>query len=29
MEAFMVKYAVKTDYGDWDKNFTLELLENL
>ena len=21
------KYAVKTDYGDWDKNFTLELLE--
>lgn len=21
------KYAVKTDYGDWDKKFTLELLE--
>ena len=21
------KYAVKTDYGDWDKNFTLDLLE--
>ena len=21
------KYAVKTDYGEWDKNFTLEILE--
>lgn len=21
------KYSVKTDYGDWDKNFTLEILE--
>ena len=21
------KYAVKTDYGDWDKNFTMEILE--
>jgi len=22
------KYAIKTDYGDWDKNFTLEQLDN-
>jgi len=22
------KYAVKTDYGDWDKNFTIEVLED-
>lgn len=22
------KYAVKTDYGEWDSNFTLEILEN-
>ena len=22
------KYAVKTDYGEWDKNFTLDTLEN-
>jgi site-specific DNA-methyltransferase (adenine-specific) len=21
------KYAIKTDYGEWDKNFTLEILE--
>jgi site-specific DNA-methyltransferase (adenine-specific) len=21
------KYAVKTDYGDWDKNFSIEILE--
>ena len=22
------KYSVKTDYGDWDNNFTIEILEN-
>jgi len=22
------KYCVKTDYGDWDNNFTIEILEN-
>ena len=21
------KYCVKTDYGDWDKNFTIEILD--
>ena len=22
------KYGIKTDYGDWDKNFTIDILEN-
>lgn len=22
-----LKYGIKTDYGDWDKNFTINILE--